>query len=100
RGLAFPRGIRAPAISGLSFLAGLSLFVLTIAISNVVSLMLIRGALREREYGIRAALGAGSRLIRDALIESLVLALLGVTLGGILAWWATSLITSPRPADY
>ena len=99
-GVGIPPGLRGTVISGLSFLAGLALFVLAIAVSNVVSLMLIRAALREREYGIRAALGAGSRLIRDALIESLVLSLLGVVLGGILAWWTTSLITSPRGAEY
>src|SRR5262245_21906097 len=99
-GVGIPPGIRGPAISGLSFLAGLALLVLAIAVSNVISLMLIRAALREREYGIRAALGAGSRLIRDALIESLILSMLGVSLGGILAWWTTSLITSPRPAEY
>src|SRR5262245_27990588 len=99
-GVGIPPGIRGTVISGLSFLAGLALFVLAIAVSNVVSLMLIRAALREREYGIRAALGAGSRLIRDALVESLVLAMLGVMLGGILAWWTTSLIASPQPAQY
>jgi predicted permease len=99
-GVGIPPGIRGPAISGLAFLAGLALLVLAIAVSNVIALMLIRAALREREYGIRAALGAGSRLIRDALIESLVLSVIGVIFGGVLAWWTTSLITSPRPADY
>jgi putative ABC transport system permease protein len=99
-GVGIPPGIRGPAINGLSFLAGLALLVLAIAVSNVVSLMLIRAALRAREYGIRAALGAGSRLIRDALIESLILSILGVMVGGILAWWTTSLITSPQPAEY
>ena len=72
------RGIK-PALLAVM---GAVLLLLVIACVNVTSLLLARGAMRQAEFAMRAALGAGkARLIRQSITESLFLALFGGALG-------------------
>ncbi len=83
----------------LGLLLSLAGVVLLIASFNLANMLLARGRARSREFAIRLAIGGSHwRLVRQLVIESLVLALLGGVGGLLLSSWATRFLFTNLPA--
>ena len=85
----------------LLFLLGAALLVLLLATANTLNLQVVRSIASQRDHLVRAALGAGLRhRIRQAVLESAVLALLGGGLGLAIAWWAVHRLLPLAPITF
>ena len=90
-----PRGPQRMFLQALLLLQGVMLLLLLAVCGNTANLLLARATARQREIGVRLAIGAGRwRIVRLVIVENLVLALPGAVLGGLIAVWGSQALRS------
>ena len=84
----------------LLILMGAAGLVLLIACVNVANLFLVRSVSRQKEIAIRSAMGAARRrLVRQQLVESLLVAAVGAAAGSIVAFWGVRFLLATSPGS-
>jgi putative ABC transport system permease protein len=110
--LRFPRDFRvelrsmletrrtASFVPTLGLIAAAAVLLMLLACANVSILLLARGAAREQEFAVRAAIGASRAVLaKQLLVESLVLALVATALGVVTAYWSVPALLTWLPAN-
>ncbi len=93
-----PYGVNVYVYQSLPMLLGLAAVLLLLACANVANLLLVRSVTRRREVALRLAMGATrGRMVRQLLVESLVLALGGGLLGMVLTTWTAGTLAAFFP---
>ena len=96
---ALKQDLIASARSSLLIVMAAVVLVLLIGCANIANLQLARAAARERDVALRRALGASpARIVREQLVESLLLALAGGALGWLLTLWLLDLVLQLAPS--
>ncbi len=92
--------MRSSAATPLLSLMGMVGLVLLIACTNLAGLLAARGAARQREYGVRLAIGASRfQLLRQSVVECLIFAVAGGGVGILVAVWTLNALLRAFPPD-